>query len=343
MTTVRADLLLLASDLTRRRESFVSATVVRREAPSSAQVGDAAVITRDGTVHGWLGGSCTHHTVVAEALRILADGKPKLIAITADGAPRADGIAVFPMTCRSGGSVEIFMEPVLPAPRLAVFGGSVVARALVRVGSACGYEVDAIDPGGDPAAFSGAARVITSLDAPELRAHSTPPGDRRFAVVATMGHYDEDALSAALALRPVYLGLVASRTRFAQLRETLADRGASAPALDSIHCPAGLDIGAHTPEEIAISILAEIVRENARAGARSPDASDESSRRPQAASGGSPQAAAVIDPVCGMTVTITPSTPSHELDGHTYYFCCGGCRGRFAKHPERFLSATTPA
>jgi xanthine dehydrogenase accessory factor len=337
MTTVRADLLLLASDLTRRRESFVSATVVRREAPSSAQVGDAALITRDGTVHGWLGGSCTHHTVVAEALRILAEGKPKLIAITADGAPRADGISVFPMTCRSGGSVEIFMEPVLPAPRLAVFGGSVVARALVRVGSACGYEVDAIDPGGDPAAFPGAARVITSLDAPELRPHSTPPGDRRFAVVATMGHYDEDALSAALALTPVYLGLVASRTRFAQLRETLGERGASGPALDSIHCPAGLDIGAHTPEEIAISILAEIVRDTASTGAPKPDISDGPSRTPQPESDASPQPA--TDPVCGMTVTVTATTPSHELDGHTYYFCCGGCRGRFAKHPERYLSA----
>lgn len=336
MTTVRADLLLLASELTRRRESFVAATVVRREAPSSAQVGDAALITRDGTVHGWLGGSCTHHTVVAEALRILAEAKPKLIAITADGAPRADGISVFPITCRSGGSVEIFMEPVLPAPRLAVFGGSVVARALVRIGSACGYEVDAIDPGGDPAAFSGAARVITSLDAPELRPRSTLPGDRRFAVVATMGHYDEDALSAALALTPVYVGLVASRTRFAQLRETLADRGASATALDSIHCPAGLDIGAHTPEEIAISILAEIVHVGAKAGARRPDAPDDPGRRPRAASDDSPQSA--IDPVCGMSVTITTTTPSHELDGHTYYFCCGGCRGRFAKHPERFLS-----
>jgi xanthine dehydrogenase accessory factor len=334
MTTVRADLLLLASDLTRRRESFVSATVVRREAPSSAQVGDAAVITRDGTVHGWLGGSCTHHTVVAEALRILADGKPKLIAITADGAPRADGIAVFPMTCRSGGSVEIFMEPVLPAPRLAVFGGSVVARALVRIGSACGYEVDAIDPGGDPAAFSGAARVITSLDAPELRPHTTPPGDRRFAVVATMGHYDEDALSAALALTPVYLGLVASRTRFAQLRETLADRGGSASALDSIHCPAGLDIGAHTPEEIAISILAEIIAgaksEQGRAKRDEPGTEERTDAVPPSA----------IDPVCGMTVTVNATTPSHELDGHTYYFCCGGCRGRFAKHPDRYL---TPA
>ena len=325
MTTVRADLLLLASELTRRRESFVSATVVRREAPSSAQVGDAALITRDGTVHGWLGGSCTHHTVVAEALRILGEGKPKLIAITADGAPRADSIAVFPMTCRSGGSVEIFMEPVLPAPQLAVFGGSAVAHALVRVAAACGYEAHAIDPGGDPAGFPGAARVITSLDAPELRPHSTLPGDRRLAVVATMGHYDEDALSTALALAPMYLGLVASRTRFAQLREALVDRGASTAALDSIHCPAGLDIGAHTPEEIAISILAEII---------------DAGRRTKDAGAVAPQAAAVaLDPVCGMTVTVTTTTSSHELDGHTYYFCCGGCRGRFAKHPERYLTA----
>jgi xanthine dehydrogenase accessory factor len=337
VTTVRTDLLRLANELARRRESFVHATVVRREAPSSAQVGDAALITRDATVHGWLGGSCTHHTVVTEALRTLVDGKPKLIAITADGAPRADGIAVFPMTCHSGGSVEIFIEPVLPAPRLTVFGGSVVARALVRVGAASGYEVDAVEPGGDPAAFPGAACVITSLDAPELRPGTVAPGDRRFAVVATMGQYDEDALAAALALAPTYLGLVASRKRFAQLREGLLERGVSAMTLDRIRCPAGLDIGAHTPEEIAVSIVAEIVGDTSGRIAR---------ERPTAAATlpravRSPEPAIEFhDPVCGMTVTVGATTPAAELDGHTYYFCCGGCRGRFIKHPERYLAAT---
>jgi xanthine dehydrogenase accessory factor len=267
MTSARADLLYLASNLTRRRESFVSATVVRREAPSSAQVGDVALITCDGTVYGWLGGSCTHHTVVAEALRTLSDGKPKLIAITADGAPRADGIAVFPMTCHSGGNVEIFIEPVLPAPRLTVFGDSVVARALVRVGAACGYEVV------ERAGVGGQGAAVSALS-----------DDRHFAVVATMGQFDEDALVDAIGLAPTYLGLVSSRKRFAQLRETLEERGIAASALDRIRCPAGVDIGAHTPEEIAISILAEIVRDASGHAAqdelRSPEASPPAVRSP---------------------------------------------------------------
>jgi xanthine dehydrogenase accessory factor len=308
MTSARADLLHLASELTRRRESFVSATVVRREAPSSAQVGDAALITRDGVVHGWLGGSCTHHTVVAEALRTLTDGKPKLIAITADGAPRADGIAVFAMTCHSGGSVEIFIEPVLPAPRLTVFGDSAVAHALARIAAASGYEVESRQEGDAGAALS--------------------TSDRQFVVVATMGQYDEAALIDAITLAPTYLGLVASRTRFAQLRETLEEHGVAASTIESIHCPAGLDIGAHTPQEIAISILAEIVSSSARSSSLlAPTRPPPASTRPHLE---------VIDPVCGMTVTVTPSTPSFELEGRTYYFCCGGCRARFAKHPERY-------
>jgi xanthine dehydrogenase accessory factor len=323
MTTVRADLLLLASELTRRRESFVSATVVRREAPSSAQVGDAALITRDGIVHGWLGGSCTHHTVVSEALRTLADGKPKLIAITADGAPRADGIAVFPMTCHSGGSVEIFVEPVLPAPRLTVFGASAVARALVRIGAACGYEIEqrADD------------RERTGGDSP-------PPGDRHFVVVATMGQFDEDALADAITLSPSYLGLVASRKRFAQLREILLDRGTPAAALDHISCPAGLDIGAHTPEEIAVSILAEIVHQGTKQAAPVHAVTEIPVDSPIDPPAAGMRPVEVIDPVCGMTVIVTSTTPTHELDGQVYHFCCGGCRGRFAKHPERYLTAS---
>ena len=315
MTDTRGDLLHLASELTRRRESFVSATVVRREAPSSAQVGDVALITRDGTVHGWLGGSCTHHTVVAEALRTIGDGKPKLIAITGDGSPRADGIAVFPMTCHSGGSVEIFIEPILPAPRLTVFGDSVVARALARLGAAAGYEIETVD---------------TSRPTEPLVS-----GDRHVAVVATMGQFDEDALTTAIALAPSYLGLVASRKRFAQMRDTLLDRGMEPAALDRVHCPAGLDIGAHTPEEIAVSILAEMVKVAGR-GARDAGREEEQPEHPTPVA---PRPE--VDPVCGMSVIATATTPSAVFEGHTYYFCCGGCRARFAKHPERYLAATS--
>jgi len=162
---MRTDLLLLAADLSRRSEAFVLATVVRREPPSSARVGDSALVTQGGTFHGWLGGSCTQPTVVREGLRALADGRPRLIALSPDpAADRRQGIEAFPMTCHSGGSVDIYIEPQLPAPRLVVFGLSPVAPAHTRVARAMGYSVDAVDPGADRVAFPEADRVFTSTN-----------------------------------------------------------------------------------------------------------------------------------------------------------------------------------
>jgi xanthine dehydrogenase accessory factor len=170
-------------------------------------------------------------------------------------------------------------------------------------------------------------------------------GDRHYAVVATMGQFDEDALTDAIALIPAYVGLVASRKRFAQIRGTLLDRGIAGAALDRVHCPAGLDIGAHTPEEIAVSILAEIVQDGAGVAAepaREPPRQAELRTLEPPALPASPVAhsvAAERDPVCGMSVIATATTPSALFDGCTYYFCCGGCRARFTAHPERYLTA----
>jgi xanthine dehydrogenase accessory factor len=300
---MHSELLQMAADLARRQEPFVLAVVVRRRPASSAQAGDMAVITAAGDFHGWLGGSCTQPTVVREAQRALADGKPRLLALAPDPeAERRPGVAVFPMTCHSGGSVEIYLEPILPAPRLAVFGGSPTARALMELGKAMGYSVTAAPAPAGPEASRGPC----------------------FAVVATMGEGDEEAIRGALALRPAYLGVVASRKRFAQIREALLAQGVTAAALDSIRSPAGVAIGAQTPEEIAVSVLAEIVAR----------------RRAVAAAAGSavePEAQA-IDPICGMTVDVAGARHSAEHAGRTYYFCGGSCRERFLAAPERFAA-----
>jgi xanthine dehydrogenase accessory factor len=314
---MRVDLLLLAADLARRREPFALATVVRREAPSSARVGDAALITRGGTCHGWVGGSCTQSGVVREALRALREGTPRLIVFSS-GAEVADRTAdaILPMTCQSGGSVDIYIEPVVPARRLVVFGVSPVAQALARVAKALGYSVDAVDPGADRATFPEADRICTSPEALQR--------DRQCAVVATMGHWDEEATIAALALEPAYLGLVASHRRFGQIRETLYERGADAEAIDRIKSPAGLDIGARSPEEIALSILAEIVqvgRSGEAAGATEDRIEEER------------------DPVCGMTVAVGTAVHRAEFGGRSYYFCGAGCRTQFLAAPERYGAA----
>ncbi len=319
---MRAELLQMAADLAQREEPFVLAVVVRRQPASSSQAGDMALITAAGVFHGWLGGSCTQPTVIREAKRALAEGQPRLVALAPDPETvQRPGVTAFPMTCNSGGTVEIYLEPVLPAPRLVVFGVSPTARALAKLAKAMGYSVVAVDPAAEPELFPGADQVVTDLSRyPRLYAPSKGP---RFAVVATLGERDEEAIRDALALAPSYLGVVASRRRFALMREILLDRGVTAAALDAIHNPAGVNIGATAPEEIAISILAEIV-ESQRAGKVEEETVVE---------------ATAIDPICGMTVEISSARHTAEHGGQTWYFCCGGCRQRFLAEPEKWAAA----
>jgi xanthine dehydrogenase accessory factor len=319
---MRRELLDLASDLARRGEPFALATVVARKPPISAQVGDMALVTRDG-FHGWVGGSCTRPTVTAEARKALEDGQPRLICLDPDPASqRRPGLSAFPMTCHSGGSVEIHIQPVLPAPRLLVYGVSPTARALARLAKAMGYTVWAVDPIADASAFPGADTVATDPQA--LPAAETPAPV--FAVVATQGQWDEDAVRAALDRQPAYLGVVASPKRFGEMRSVLAGEIPPA-ALARIRNPAGLDLGARLPEEIALSILAEIVKEQ-RAGAQAP------APRQEAAQG-----AEVIDPVCGMTVAVAGARHRAQHAGRDYFFCAASCRERFLATPERYLTA----
>lgn len=296
---MRAEVLQLAADLARRGEPFVLAVVVRREPFTSAQQGDMAVITTDGGYNGWLGGSCTQPTVTREAQLALADGKPRLLSLSPDPTrEERPGVKAVAMTCQSGGSVDIYLEPVLPQPRLLLFGASPVVRALARLGEAMGYSADVAEQ-------SGAVR-------PDPRA-------RVYAVVASMGENDEGMVAAALAAEPEYLGVVASRTRFAEIRATLLGRGLEPAALDRIHNPAGLDIGARLPEELAVSILAEIVQLRRAMPQR------EETRT---------QGDEEIDPVCGMRVAVATARHRVERGGRTFYFCNAGCREKFVAAHE---------
>ena len=331
---MRADLLRRAAELEKKGTAFAIATVVRREPASSAQVGNTALIEENGTFHGWLGGSCIRPTVVREAAAAIADAAPRLISLTPD--PDGDlrpGVAVMPMTCHSGGTVDIFIEPLVPAARLIVFGVSPVAQALARLAPVLGYAVDAIDPEADATTFPTAERVFTAFPADEFANRPAAGVRRLFAVVATQGQYDEEAIAHAISLDPAYLGVVASRKRFTQIAETLLARGVASEALARVTSPAGIDIGARRPEEIALSILAELVRVRHAAAALAPP-------------GATPVKPPNLvnnderDPVCGMTVS-PASKHRAEHGGRTFFFCCAGCRERFLATPERFLSAVT--
>ena len=318
---MRPDLLTLASNLAAREERFALVTVVRREPPSSARVGDAAVVTETGDYYGWVGGGCTRSTVLREARRAIADGEPRLLSLSPEpDEMQRPGMVALPMTCESGGTVEIYVEPVLPVARLLLFGSSPAVRVLARIGHAMGYRVEVVDPDADKASFPEAERVSQTIvtDAVPRGAH---------VLVATMGERDLDAIEAALPLAPAYLGVIASPKRFAQLRDALLARGVAREALESITAPAGLDIGARTPEEVALSIMAQIVERRRRVAAQGEAAPP---REP---------AREAVDPVCGMSVTIAGARHAAQVRDTTYYFCCAGCRTKFLADSTRYLSA----
>ncbi|MEM7136464.1 MAG: XdhC family protein [Myxococcota bacterium] len=242
-----------AQELEANGEGYVLATVIRAVAPTSAKPGDKAVISETGTVHGWVGGSCAEPTVKKEAKLALADGACRVVQITPEPvrADAREGLIVVPMTCYSGGELEIYLEPHVAKRDLVVFGNSPVAEALIRLGVTVGYRVTVVDLTERPPLEG--ADVVNSLEALAL-----PRPHEAAMIVATHGVFDEDALCHALALEPEYLGVVASPRRFASLRGTLRRRGVEDDALSKVDGPAGIDIGASTPSEIALSILAAV-------------------------------------------------------------------------------------
>ena len=304
-------LLRVAQRLLDERHSYALATVVHRERPSSASPGNTAVITTDGRVHGWIGGSCTQPEVVRHALAALADGRSRLLGFGALPGENRDIVPV-PMSCGSEGKVEVHINPVFPVPRLVVAGSSPIADAVARLGGAMGYEVEQVGVEGDGA-----------LEARATQWADRSPGDRLFAVVATMGRGDEDAVRQILAARPEYVGVVVSPKRMRQVRAVLEGLGVGAEEVARVHGPAGLDIGAESPEEVAVSILAEIVAVGAGKGAGTEAANP----------AGAP--ATTTDPVCGMTVAVDGS-PSFTYKGKTLHFCCPGCRARFEADPAAY-------
>jgi len=306
-----------AEELRRAGRAFVLATVVRVERPASTRPGDRAVVTSDGRLEGWVGGACSEPVVVREALRALADGQARLVRIGPEAAQAAAGWVSAATTCPSGGTVELFLEPVRPDPHLVVFGDSLVARTLVRLARTVGYRVTSV---------VGAEGPGPEAEAVYVRA--APPeavGEVDGVVVATMGHWDEDALAHALRFPAAYVALVASRRRARSVLEELRRRGFSEADLARVRAPAGLDLGPSTQEEIALAVLAEFASLR-----RSADRQDSS--LPQEAT----------DPVCGMTVSTQGARYTYQYHGTTYYFCCPHCREKFALDPEAYPARQTP-
>lgn len=309
-------LLALAAELERRGEPFALATVVRCEPPTSAKPGAKALVRVDGTVSGWIGGACAEPVVVREALGALRDGRPRLIGLVGEGGPspgRREGIIEHPMMCHSGGTLEIYVEPHLPKPLLVLIGQGPVVEALATLGQAADHAIVALTPDG----------VSAELGRLGLTRRAS-------VVVATHADGDEDALDTALRTEAGYVSLVASRRRAAAILERLAQRGVAPHRLACLKAPAGLDIGAETPTEIAISILAELVQR--RRGEKEDDSELASDAAPAALT-------EAKDPVCGMLVPVATARYRSEVSGQLVYFCCHGCQEAFAGDPMRYRSA----
>jgi xanthine dehydrogenase accessory factor len=333
-------LLERAVELDRAGRPYALATVVAVRRPTSARPGARGLIQPDGTIEGFVGGSCARPLVVREALRALADGQPRLLRISREApaqSRRADGIVEEVMTCHSGGTLEIYIEPHLPAAALWIAGTSPIALALAELAPALGYAVGLVDPVADPDALPGGINVVVGDTFSELSAPAGGP----FIVVASQGVWDEEALAAALALEPAYVGLVASPTRAAAVRTWLLDQGLAPERVLAVRAPAGLDLGAETAAEVALSILAELVTvRRGRASfvaAPGPAILAATTATEPALRASDPGAIVAIDPVCAMTVD--PATARHlaEHGGLVYAFCSIGCRTRFMREPEAYV------
>ncbi len=239
-------------------QPFALATVVRTKAATSAKVGAKAVIRADGSMVGWVGGGCTLGAVRKAAREALGDGRARMIRVRPDAEadPAEDGTEDYRNACASGGTVELFVEPILPRPSLIVAGASGTARALRALGRNAGFTVTAAALAEDLEGIAEADETLTGFELSR-----SPRAAASFIVVATQGKRDREALEAALRCGAPYVAFIGSRKKAADLKAQLAGRGIAAERLEALRAPAGLDIGAVTPEEIALSILSEIVRE----------------------------------------------------------------------------------
>jgi len=297
-----------ADRLRAERTPFVLATVVRAERPTSAKAGDRAILMADGTIEGFVGGVCAESTVRVEGLRLLDGGESTLLRITptdesrsASKEPTGEGLVVVGNPCLSGGTLDIFLEAMLPAALVHVFGAAPIARALATVAEASGF-----------------AMTLTTDPATPIAA------DTVAVVVASHGRDEEAVLAAALRAGVPYVGLVASRRRGSAV---VSELDVADELRARVRTPAGLDIGARTALEVAVSIVAELVSVHAEL---------RPAHVPSEATSVVAPAAIAVDPVCGMSVAAVAASLQLEHDGRTWYFCGPGCRQAFADDPAQY-------
>jgi xanthine dehydrogenase accessory factor len=315
-----------AAELRSHEQPFATAVVVRCVPPVSGKPGDKAIIEVDGSVWGWIGGGCVQPLVVREALKAIAEGKPRLVRVAPSKTVEPEeGTVSYTMTCHSGGALDIYIEPILAKPQIVIFGRSAVAKALCSLGKAIGYRITVIAAGAVAESFPEADSVKQEMNLSRVEL-----GPETFIVISTQGEQDEEALEVACGTDVPYISFVASSVKSQKLFESLAVKGISHERLTQIRAPAGLRLGGLSAQEIALSILAEIVQVRKAEPAHMKVDKTLGNDQPQVEA---------IDPVCGMSVEPSGASYVSEYRGEKYYFCCGGCKQTFDAHPENYLAA----
>ena len=308
-----------AAELEKNKTPFAIATVINTVAPTSAKPMSKAIIHSDGTIEGWIGGGCSINAVINESLNCIKSGKSIILRLSSDGSSD-DGVTykkeVF-LNCESGGILEFHIEPVLPMTKLIIYGNTPIAYALANMGHFLNYDCCLCSPDlNSDLKFSDAVTIFNSFKI---------FSDSCVVVVATQGENDLEALRSGILSKPQFLSLIVSRKKASSLLDQLEKQGIAKDEISKIKFPGGMDIGAKTPEEIAVSVLAELIEERNCLDSKEQviiEMNDEAEE---------------LDPVCGMSVVLKDASDSYEFDGKTFYFCCSGCKAKFSLEPSSYI------
>lgn len=351
----RSTLLELEQRLIDSARPFAVVTVIRAASPTSTWVGAQALVEPDGTLHGWIGGGCSRAIVIQAAQEAIHSGSPKRLRIANDDAdPEAD-VESHAMPCASNGTIELFIQPTVPAPLVLILGSTPTALEACVLAQRMGLRVCAAATVTAPFAALGLHRVIEGFDAAGFSLL-----EPQSILVATQGERDEEALEAALRSPAADVLLVASPRKADALREAMRARGIDAARLATLRSPAGPRIHARTPQEIALGAVAGLIEarrereeavptRSAQAGGQDPLLADgaeaggvlgvppcEAMAVPAPALAPSP--ARYRNPVCGMAIDMATAKYVIEFGGERVYFCCDCCKAEFERAPDNYVA-----
>ncbi len=303
-------------------EDFAIVTVISRHEPSSGKVGDKALVNPYGKLSGWIGGGCVKSIVCKEAVDAIQSGHARRVIIgQKENLSSSADLKIYKMTCQSEGTVEVFIDPQVQAPHLIIMGKTMIARAVARLAKVSGYRVTVMGQDADVDSFGDIDSYISTFDFSTI-----PPNPGPYILIATQGESDEQALEQALRHPSSYIGFIASRKKKEAVWKYLLEHGVAQKTLDIIYSPAGIDIHAKKPEEVAISILAQIIQVKSGQSHR-PTLEKEKVLSQY-----------YINPVCG--VPVDKNNPKHVIEyrGEKVYFCCDGCKVSFEKEPGKYIA-----